>query len=369
VAAGSVVVAHYLHTFWTNPNAVAALTGAPALPPVQTWVTRAMDTVLPGHFFAHFGVGLFFLISGFVIPFAFINRGRMEFAIGRAFRIWPTYALGLTLAAAAYAACSAWFGTDRPFDWTTYGVQLLFIRDFFGYRAVDGIVWTLEVEAKFYLLALLLAGALRAGRLTPILAVAAVFAAISLAASQLPRWLHSPDLGYRLLYILTFNGQMVSYMLIGTAFNLFYRGTISRKLLFVSIVLLVGSVAMQWHLGTMASSFRSGMVCYLIAVAVFALAYAWRDKLIFPASLSWLADVSYPLYVVHGVAGYALMRIMLSAGFSGVVTVATATACALGLAWLLHVTVEVPTQRLGKTIAQKAVSLRKRTNRGALLAR
>ena len=46
------------------------------------------------------GVSLFFLVSGLVIPnsvaaLAFRARGRLAFAIGRLFRIWPTYAAGL----------------------------------------------------------------------------------------------------------------------------------------------------------------------------------------------------------------------------------------------------------------------------------
>ena len=43
-----------------------------------------------------FGVALFFVISGFVIPFSFETYGRLDFIVARFFRIYPTYLTGLS---------------------------------------------------------------------------------------------------------------------------------------------------------------------------------------------------------------------------------------------------------------------------------
>src|SRR4051812_18434840 len=45
--------------------------------------------------FGPFGVGIFFLISGFVIPISIENIGTGQFVIRRFFRIFPPYAVGL----------------------------------------------------------------------------------------------------------------------------------------------------------------------------------------------------------------------------------------------------------------------------------
>ena len=63
----------------------------------------------PGPYFSlgHTGVALFFLVSGFVIPGAFDARTRWAFVVSRAWRLWPTYAAGLTLTIAALACACA----------------------------------------------------------------------------------------------------------------------------------------------------------------------------------------------------------------------------------------------------------------------
>ncbi len=161
LAALSVLISHYFYTFWKVPSAVAGLIGAPALPVRSNMITIAIDALLPEGLIGHFGVAIFFLISGFVIPFAFLTRSRLEFAIGRVFRLWPTYAVGLTLSSLAVWACAASFGQPRPFPTSTYLLQLLFVRDLWWVPSIDGIVWTLEIEAKFYLAAIVLAPAFR----------------------------------------------------------------------------------------------------------------------------------------------------------------------------------------------------------------
>jgi peptidoglycan/LPS O-acetylase OafA/YrhL len=275
-----------------------------------------MTAVLPPSFFGSFGVALFFLISGFVIPFAFLDRSRVEFAIGRVFRLWPTYAVGLTITALTIWACVAWYGTTLPYSFSTYGLQLLFIRDFAWVPSVDGIVWTLEIEVKFYVLAMLLAGALRGGRVIPILATAAGITAFSIAVSNLPGWLHNGSQIFRVFYALHLSGQMVCYMLIGTIFNLLYRGMVSPKVFILSVVVLFGALAVQWPLGNLAGAFLPGITSYAIALAFFAAAYFGRRFFVnTPSSIRWFADVSYPLYVIHGAAGYVIMRVAHDAGF------------------------------------------------------
>src|SRR5471030_457335 len=93
IAALSVITGHYLGTFWKLTEAVAGLTGmvrAPvALPFFVEWVGASPINL------GAFGVALFFLISGFVIPLSFQSYGRLDFLIGRFFRIYPTYWMGL----------------------------------------------------------------------------------------------------------------------------------------------------------------------------------------------------------------------------------------------------------------------------------
>ncbi len=83
------------------------------------------------------------------------------------------------------------------------------------------------------------------------------------------------------------------------------------------------------------------------------MAYWWRSAFDRPSRLlAGLADISYPLYVVHGVAGYAVIRVLLDRGVPAVAAVLLALMAALAVARMLHVTVERSTQRLGRRMAR-----------------
>ena len=83
VAAMLVLVSHYLGVFWTNRQGVSRYTPLPPLPkqfstpPFVEWIHFG-----PWVNWGALGVGLFFLISGFVFPFSLGGRSRVSFALG-----------------------------------------------------------------------------------------------------------------------------------------------------------------------------------------------------------------------------------------------------------------------------------------------
>ena len=179
----SVVLFHYLGVFWAWPQIVGGLLSAPPIDPPRHFVL--LSAVFgPGRYLSagHFGVSLFFLISGFVIPFAFRRQSRAGFVVARALRLWPTYAVGLTVTLVWLTLASAAFGHALPHDRAAIAWNYaLGLRDVAGAPSIDGIVWTLEIEIRFYLLCLLIAPFLRDGRPAGVLvALAAVIAATAI---------------------------------------------------------------------------------------------------------------------------------------------------------------------------------------------
>ena len=354
IAALAVVASHYAQVFWLFPGTVAGLTAAPPRTPPPPGFAAWLAGALPAGFCGHFGVALFFLISGFVIPFSLLDRTGPGFAIARIFRLWPTYAVGLTLTVAAVWLSARQYGRPLPFGFGAYLVQLGFIRDLVGVPSIDGIVWTLEIEAKFYLLCLLLAPALRAARPGPVIAAATGLAAFGCALVLLPGWLARASWPYEILYGLSLSAQMITFMLIGTMLNLRHRGRLRAAPACGLIALLLALFAAQWKLGLLETQFRAGLVAYAAAFALFAAGFALRHRVHrIPRTIGWLADLSYPLYVVHGVAGYVLMRFALDAGTGPVAAILLALVSALSVAAALHWAVELPTQRLGHQLSRR----------------
>lgn len=107
------------------------------------------------------GVEVFFVISGFVIPFVMLKgdyhwRDGGQFMARRLIRIWPPSAILIGLTVLQYAAINS-MGQGDPLGWTSLSVariaaNLFYIAPFTGQDWLNGILWTLSVEFQFYLL-------------------------------------------------------------------------------------------------------------------------------------------------------------------------------------------------------------------------
>ncbi len=106
------------HMFNVYPFAQGIVSATAAVPPVQTpllWISLAVTQSWIN--FGPFGVGLFFLVSGFVIPFSLRRHGRGTFLLARALRIYPTYWAALAvgcLMVAASARCRSAGAASGP---------------------------------------------------------------------------------------------------------------------------------------------------------------------------------------------------------------------------------------------------------------
>ena len=148
IAAGSVLSHHYLYMIWEKPKSIGELIAQPALPEL---VGKVSHPGIPDFglsaFWGHFGVALFFLISGFVIPFSVSSLSPLGFAVARALRIWPTYIVGFSITLLCLLLNSR--GAGITFPYTVVDVlshYLILPRWPMLAHPIDGIIWTLEIE-------------------------------------------------------------------------------------------------------------------------------------------------------------------------------------------------------------------------------
>ena len=161
IAALSVMLAHCAGVFWLAPQAVVEITGIDL--PIREPPHFAIWLQSSPIDWAAFGVALFFVISGFVIPFSFLKYSRFEFIVARILRIYPTYWAGLTLSLCLLTAGSYVLGSTFPHSIQAISVgYAVGLRDILWQKSIDGVVWTLEVELGFYFICAIIAPALEA---------------------------------------------------------------------------------------------------------------------------------------------------------------------------------------------------------------
>lgn len=351
IAAFLVLISHYYGTFWTAPSAVAGLIYAPPLPAaigVPAYIPPLQP--FPLITWGPFGVALFFLISGFVIPFSLRNTTATGFMLNRAFRLVPVYIVGFSASLLAIYISTKYFGVSWPF--TPPDVLKHYIpglRDVLNGPSIDGIVWTLEVEVKFYVVCALAILLFRKASLFVFAIPVAIFIAAHLIFPHLDAILNKNVYLYRAAFLFVYAAPFVVFMFIGTAFHYAHRGDLSMEkcmaiaslLFFIFCVMMLTGVHKQLFIISWS---------YGAAAVVFVVSYALRERFKPRAISDFFANISYPLYVVHGVAGYALMRIMIDLGYRPIHALIAATSCAIIAAWLMHRYIEKPFQRKSKPI-------------------
>lgn len=88
-------------------------------------------------------------------------------------------------------------------------------------------------------------------------------------------------------------------------------------------------------------------------VAVFIVIWHRASDRMDGSVVRWLADISYPLYVVHAMVGWAVIFALVRWGVPQLVAEASAITVVLAAAWFLHVIVEAPSHRLGQRLARR----------------
>ncbi len=337
IAALMVLVAHYAGSYWFARDAISTLTGLPVVssavdtPTIASWITLS---VIPFNL-GPLGVALFFLISGFVIPFAFVRQNRLQFLVGRIFRLWPVYFVGFGIGVATLAISSYFFETPLPFDARSVAIHsILGMREITGIPSIDGIVWTLEVEVKFYVIAMIAAPLLAAGSAFSFAIPALIFICCAFASQHLPAALFTA-------------APYLIFMFLGVAFNFYFRGLQSALATGLAAV-SIGCAA--YFLPGNPPLISIIAPNYALAVFIFCGCMALSKFLPETRIVKFLAQVSYPLYVLHALVGYTLMTVMLAIGIPSWATLLLTAFSAVLLAWAVHVLVEAPSIDLGRKL-------------------
>ena len=226
LAALSVVIAHYNSFFFGSASLIGTIANTPppireASPALDAWQWVVLSLPFAG---GEFGVALFFLISGFVIPMSLQKYDWRGFLVGRILRIYPTYFAGFSVTLFALLIAGGIFGKPFPFDARAVVIHFLpGVRDLAWSPHIDFVVWTLEIEIKFYIVCAVAWKWLRHGdRRVFAIPLAMAGCAIGIEA-LLPGWLTSHAFAYRLGYLFTTTSRFFALMFIGVAFFYHHR--------------------------------------------------------------------------------------------------------------------------------------------------
>jgi len=343
---------HFVVVFWFYTIAAFQLLGID-MPPVivpPNWLTLLHA---PSFNYGQFGVAIFFLISGFVIPFSCTKLNQKAFVTVRAFRIYPTYWVGLTFSLITLLYLNS---NNENLGFYNIGLQYLLVRDMAWIPSLDGISWTLEIELKFYIICAIISSIIIQANLKRLFVIIFILGCLS-AVSGYSSFVQFVQPWSSVINSISLSAHFIIYMFIGTFFYWNCCNKLDTKTLYISIMIVFIWFSVVWSVnGILKSSWSTGMINYFVAFLCFYLFYNFRNFIKTPRVFKWFADVSFSLYVVHPIVGYALLYYFayvrqedafLSIVFTSIIV--------LILAQIINKLIEVPSNKLGKKIAGRFI--------------
>jgi peptidoglycan/LPS O-acetylase OafA/YrhL len=354
-----------------------------------------------------YGVFVFFLVSGYIVPASLERRGSVRsFWISRAFRLYPMFALAVGLSAIAYATRLGTIDGAEHHPFTSMAAWLLMLSNLLTGANAPNVTWTLSYEMVFYLLIAALfswnlhrrsgtwaltwaAVALALGGIIPMAAItkwaghasdgqfamnltadALILGGIVLAATERGKLtrIGASIAALAAVVLVTVNSTYPYPWSSGTILGLMFTGTLiyraeqgqvsKRKAAVIAVVVLTALVAAGlWHGFGYGGQWRAQWTSsLLLAAATFGLGLACR-KLRIPSALAWVGLVSYSLYLLHPLIFNLYVYIPAlnrSHPMSTQIWLALAIlAVILALSAATYYGVEKPMQRLGRVISKK----------------
>jgi peptidoglycan/LPS O-acetylase OafA/YrhL len=341
------------------------------------------------HFdFGRYGVLLFFLVSGYVIPMSLERHGSLRrFWVGRIFRIYPAYLLAT--AAGLLLITAGWQRRQNGDPVAVALGHVTMLQDLLGLSGVVRPFWTLSYEMTFYLI---VAGlfALRRHRDSAWWAGGLALVAL-LAGRQLPDALlggsrivalaltgvvgcgltaylignrtlifGSALAGIGTVLLPMLNGQagryampgssscavlLLAVMFAGTVVHRAQHGQLRRGVAIGVLILVLVATGMNQYLLDGTRLVRDLSVAVAVA-GTFAVAFLMRQRAV-PGFLTWLGTISFSVYLLH--IPVLVVAVHVLRGHPAAIGAAFA-AGTLAVAWISFHLVERPGQRLGRRV-------------------
>jgi len=289
----------------------------------------------------HFGVELFFCISGFVILGTIERSSSMKrFAIARFARIYPAFLVCALISLSTILLAHFNFPGLNPTDLLWNATMLTGLM---GSPSIDPSYWTLSHEVLFYA-AVALVWSVCGGRRrleVPCL----LWLATSFVGHCFP-WVL---LHHRLTVLL--NIEYANLFVIGMMLHYLSQG--SRTWLTIPTLVAAALLSLfrpEFNQGNLPQPAYVAMIVMFITV-LWLIAHS-RGRFLDIRPLVFLGEISYSLYLIHQIFGFAVIRIFLRAGCWTDAAICLTILLMIGLASCLRVWVEKPAERWIKNLGK-----------------
>jgi peptidoglycan/LPS O-acetylase OafA/YrhL len=270
----------------------------------------------------HYGVDLFFIISGFVIFFSLEKcRDAQDFMVKRFSKLYPTYWVCVIL---TYSMVSIFgLSAGRTVSLPIAIINLSMLQGLVKLPHVDGAYWSLLRELLFYGMMLVVFMTKKMGQ---ILWIGAAWLLVAFGSSLVTLPID---------VVIWLNLSYAGLFFAGIVFYKIWEG--KRTVLHYGLIFLCLALNLWFH-----HTKPEGMVATLIIFSIMGLFAHGFLAFIAVRPLLFLGQISYALYLLHQNIGFIIIRALQAKGYTSVVTLLIPIAVSIVLAYLITEYVEKP---------------------------
>ena len=279
------------------------------------------------------GVEVFFVISGFIIPYSLwrsnfeLKRHWNKFLLKRLIRIYPAYLISISiivLLGFMSAFASNFQNVDPNINISNILLHIFFLNDIFsGEAALSPVFWTLAIEFQYYLLIVLLYPLLTSSRLSHKILILLILCALAFII---------PQKNLIFSWLLLFNFGILAFQFIAKKISL----TQYFIMIFIAAIL---------------SYYNKEILITVIGLLTsFSIAFVQAPKIVI---FVFLGKISYSLYLLHFIVGIRIMNFLARFGqgsYMRILSLVFALCLSFLAAYLMYQYVEKPTQKYFKNI-------------------
>lgn len=275
----------------------------------------------------HYGVAIFFALSGFVIAHSLLGSVMTssrfgQFMLRRSIRLDPAYWTSMAIVVGVGIAVSTLRAKPYavPDTWAVLA-HIAYLQEILAVKGIDVVYWTLTYEIQFY--AVFALAMMVRGFMWPLFMLALLSAAGTLDGAP--------------------QGLFVHF------WGAFFVGVLARHAIddrqrMVGLIALAVLLAIDDAFGAISAA--TALLLYASVRSGFAeqgLGWRW---------IQFLGTVSYSLYLIHNpvtaVVGWAAHKLLGHGVLADLASLSIILAASIAAAWLLWFVIERPTQQLSK---------------------
>lgn len=290
--------------------------------------------ILDLFWFGGYGVHMFFVISGFVIPWSMFQanfqfKNFFSFFLKRISRLEPPYLFSILLALAILLVKSKFLSSSNgeiPVTPKQILLHLGYLIPFFkDYHWINQVYWTLAIEFQYYLL------------------IALIFIPLINTGFKGRVFIYTLLIGTSFFTNSDFLPYWLPIFLLGIVLFLFKAKIIEQKEYYITTLALIAIGLFKYP----------PMLVVFSAIPLISIIWYTNKKI---PGLHSLGKFSYSLYLIHPIIGASLINILshhVSSPFEKIALILGGVTVTLFASWINYLIIEKPSKKLSSSIHYK----------------